>query len=429
MEYHLIIIVLSLLLSAFFSGMEIAYVSANKIHIELEKKQNNFVSKVLARLTKRPSKFIATMLVGNNVALVVYGLFMGDLLMDWFQSILPTSYSVLNYLLTDLSLLSQTVISTLVILITAEFLPKVFFQIYANQLLKFFAIPAYIFYQLFSLISEFVIWISDLVLKVFFKTEGDAVQLSFSKVELGNYISEQIETLEQQDEIDSEIQIFQNALEFSEVKAREVMIPRTEVVAVDIHTTTKELSSLFTETGLSKILVYNESIDDILGYVRSFDLFKKPNALKRVLMPVVFVPETMLAKDVLNILSKKRKSIAVVIDEYGGTSGIITVEDIIEELFGEIEDEHDSIELVEEVLAEDHFRFSARLEVDHLNETYKLDLPESDAYETLGGLIVQTTEEIPEQGERVELEAYSILILEVSNTKIELVEVKRLETE
>lgn len=429
MEYHLIIIVLSLLLSAFFSGMEIAYVSANKIHIELEKKQNNFVSKVLARLTKRPSKFIATMLVGNNVALVVYGLFMGDLLMDWFQSMLPTSYSVLNYFLTDLSLLSQTVISTLVILITAEFLPKVFFQIYANQLLKFFAIPAYIFYQLFSLISEFVIWISDLVLKVFFKTEGDAVQLSFSKVELGNYISEQIETLEQQDEIDSEIQIFQNALEFSEVKAREVMIPRTEVVAVDIHTTTKELSSLFTETGLSKILVYNESIDDILGYVRSFDLFKKPNALKRVLMPVVFVPETMLAKDVLNILSKKRKSIAVVIDEYGGTSGIITVEDIIEELFGEIEDEHDSIELIEEVLAEDHFRFSARLEVDHLNETYKLDLPESDAYETLGGLIVQTTEEIPEQGERVELEAYSILILEVSNTKIELVEVKRLDTE
>lgn len=426
MDYHLIIIILSLLLSAFFSGMEIAYVSANKIHIELEKKQDNFVSKVLDRLTRRPSKFIATMLVGNNVALVVYGLFMGDLLMNWFQSLLPTQYPVVDYLLTDLSLLSQTVISTFVILITAEFLPKVFFQIYANQLLKIFAVPAYIFYQLFTPISEFVIWISDMVLKVFFKTEGDAVQLSFSKVELGNYISEQIETLEQQDEIDSEIQIFQNALEFSEVKAREVMVPRTEVVAVEIHTTPKELSGLFTDTGLSKILVYNENIDDILGYVRSFDLFKKPTALKKVLMPVVFVPETMLAKDVLNILSKKRKSVAVVIDEYGGTSGIITVEDIIEELFGEIEDEHDSVELTEEVLGEDRFRFSARLEVDYLNETYKLDLPEDDAYETLGGLIVQTTEEIPEQDDVVQLEHYSIRILAVTNTKIELVEIERL---
>ena len=426
MDYHLIIIILSLLLSAFFSGMEIAYVSANKIHIELEKKQDNFVSKVLDRLTRRPSKFIATMLVGNNVALVVYGLFMGDLLMNWFQSMLPTQYPVVDYLLTDLSLLSQTVISTFVILITAEFLPKVFFQIYANQLLKIFAVPAYIFYQLFTPISEFVIWISDMVLKVFFKTEGDAVQLSFSKVELGNYISEQIETLEQQDEIDSEIQIFQNALEFSEVKAREVMVPRTEVVAVEIHTTPKELSGQFTDTGLSKILVYNENIDDILGYVRSFDLFKKPTALKKVLMPVVFVPETMLAKDVLNILSKKRKSVAVVIDEYGGTSGIITVEDIIEELFGEIEDEHDSVELTEEVLGEDRFLFSARLEVDYLNETYKLDLPEDDAYETLGGLIVQTTEEIPEQDDVVQLEHYSIRILAVTNTKIELVEIERL---
>lgn len=429
MEYHLFIIILSLLLSAFFSGMEIAYVSANKIHIELEKKQDNFVSRVLERLTRRPSKFIATMLVGNNVALVVYGLFMGDLLMNWFQSLLPSQSGMINYLFTDLSLLTQTVISTFVILITAEFLPKVFFQIYANQLLKIFAVPAYVFYQLFSPISEFVIWISDLVLKVFFKTEGDAVQLSFSKVELGNYISEQIETLEQQDEIDSEIQIFQNALEFSEVKAREVMVPRTEVVAVEIHTTPKELSGQFTDTGLSKILVYNENIDDILGYVRSFDLFKKPTALKKVLMPVVFVPETMLAKDVLNILSKKRKSVAVVIDEYGGTSGIITVEDIIEELFGEIEDEHDSVELIEEVLEEDHFRFSARLEVDYLNETYKLDLPEDDAYETLGGLIVQTTEEIPEQDEVVHLEGYTIHIVAVTNTKIELVEIRRLAAE
>ena len=299
-----------------------------------------------------------------------------------------------------------------------------FFQIYANNLVKIFAVPAYFFYVIFSFISEFVIWISDLVLKVFFKTQGDNVQLSFSKLELGNYISEQMETVEITEELDSEIQIFQNALDFSEVKSREVMIPRTEVVAVDIDTTPKELSKLFTDTGLSKILVYNDNIDDILGYVHSFELFKKPTAIKKVLMPVVFVPETMLVKDVLNILSKKRQSIAVVIDEYGGTSGIMTVEDIIEELFGEIEDEHDSIALIEDQIGEEHFTFSARLEVDYVNETYKLDLPESENYETLGGMIVSFTEGIPEQNETVEIENYTLKVLEVSNTKIELIELK-----
>lgn len=413
MEYPILIIIASLILSAFFSGMEIAYVSANKIHIEIEKKQNNFLASLLKRLTKRPSKFIATMLVGNNIALVVYGFFMGDLLMEW----IPIEGFAGGLL--------QTVISTLVILLTAEFLPKVFFQIYANQLVKIFAFPAYLFYLLFSVISEFVIWISDLILKVLFRTEGDAVQLSFSKVELGNYINEQMETMEALDVIDSEIQIFQNALEFSEVKSREVMIPRTEVVAVDIDTSPKELSKIFTETGLSKILVYRNNIDDILGYIHSFELFKKPETLKKVLMPVIFVPETMLVKDVLNILTRKRKSIAVVIDEYGGTSGIMTVEDIIEELFGEIEDEHDSIELIEEELGINHFKFSARLEVDYLNEMYKLDLPEGENYETLGGLIVNVTEEIPDQNETVEIDGYTFIILEVSNTKIELVELKK----
>jgi len=403
-----------LILSAFFSGMEIAYISSNKIHIEIEKKQNNFLAGILKKITKRPSKFIATMLVGNNIALVIYGFFMGDLIMEYIS-------------LTGLSgLLVQTIISTLVILLTAEFLPKVFFQIYANSLVKIFAVPAYFFYIIFSFISEFVIWISDLVLKIIFKTEGDIVQLSFSKIELGNYISEQMEIVETHDEIDTEIQIFQNALDFSEVKSREVMIPRTEVVAVDISMTPKELSKIFIDTGLSKILVFQENIDNILGYVHSFELFKKPENLKKVLMPVVFVPETMLVKDVLNILTKKRKSIAVVIDEYGGTSGIMTVEDIIEELFGEIEDEHDSVALIEDVLGENHYKFSARFEVDYLNETYKLTFPESENYETLGGMIVNFTEQIPEQDETVEMENYIFRILEVSNTKIELVEVKRI---
>ena len=401
-----------LLLSAFFSGMEIAYVSSNKIHIEIEKKQNNFLAEILKKITKRPSKFIATMLVGNNIALVVYGFFMGDLLIQF----IPVAGFT--------GLLIQTVISTVVILLTAEFLPKVFFQIYANNLLKFLALPAYFFYLFFAVISEFVIWISDLVLKLFFKTDGDMVQLSFSKIELGNYISEQMEIVETHDEIDTEIQIFQNALDFSEVKSREAMIPRTEVVAVDIKTSPKDLSKIFTETGLSKILVYNENIDDIVGYVHSFELFKKPTNIKSIIMPVIFIPETMLVKDVLNILSKKRKSLTVVIDEYGGTAGIITVEDIIEELFGEIEDEHDSDQLIEEDFGNGHYKFSARFEVDYLNETYKFNHTESENYETLGGMIVNFTEEIPEQGETVEIEGFIFKILEVSNTKIELVEVK-----
>ena len=412
MDYGIIIIISMLILSAFFSGMEIAYVSSNKIHIEIEKKQNNFLASILKRITKRPSKFIATMLLGNNVALVIYSLFMGDMLMAYIPL---GGFS---------GLLVQTIISTIIILLTAEFLPKVFFQIYANTLVKVFAVPAYFFYVIFSFISEFVIWISDLILKLVFKTEGDTVQLSFSKLELGNYISEQMETAETQGEIDTEIQIFQNALDFSEIKTREAMIPRTEIIAVDIDTTPKELAKIFTESGLSKILVYNENIDDILGYVHSFELFKKPDNIKKILMPVIFVPETMLAKDVLNVLSKKRKSIAVVIDEYGGTSGIITVEDIIEELFGDIEDEHDSDALIEETLGEFHFRFSARLEVDYVNETYKLNLEENENYETLGGLIVNHTEEIPNQGETVEIEDFVFTILEVSNTKIELVELK-----
>jgi len=429
MDYTIVIIIATLILSAFFSGMEIAYVSSNKIHIEIEKKQNDFIAKILTKLTAKPSKFIATMLIGNNIALVVYGLLMGDLLVEWFKSLMPTQYGFLNYLFTDLSLLTQTIISTLIILFTAEFLPKVFFQIYANSFLKFFALPAYIAYQLFYYLTDFVIWISDSVLKRFFKTAGDNVQLALTKVELGNYISEQMESVEEHDEVDSEIQIFQNALEFSEVKAREVMVPRTEIIAVDVNESIKNINSIFTSSGLSKILVYNESIDDILGYVHSFELFKKPKTIKSIILSVEFVPETMLVKDVLNILIKKRKSIAVVIDEYGGTSGIMTIEDIVEELFGEIEDEHDTVELIEEKIDDNNYKFSARLEVDYINETYKLDLPEGENYETIGGLIVDETEEIPKVNDKVVIENFVFTILEVSSTKIDVVALKILDEE
>lgn len=424
MTGDLLIIVFSLILSAFFSGMEIAYVSSNKIHIEIEKKQGGLLSKLLTKITAKPSKFIATMLIGNNIALVIYGFYMGDMLVEWFASYLPSSSTLINYLFEELSLLTQTVISTLVILVTAEFLPKVFFQIYANTLLKLFAVPAYLFYVLFSFVSDFVIWISDVILKYVFKTEGDEVQLAFTKVELGNYISEQMESVEAHDTIDSEIQIFQNALEFSEVKSREVMVPRTELTAIEIHDSINHLNELFTQTGHSKILVYKTTIDDILGYVHSFDLFKDPKNIKSMLRPVEYVPETMFAKDVLNVLIKKRKSLAVVLDEYGGTSGIMTVEDVIEELVGEIEDEHDTVELIEEKTNENTYIFSARIEVDYINETYKLQLPDSENYETLGGFIVNHTEEIPEKNQEIRIEQFHFTIKEVSNTKIELVQLK-----
>ena len=434
MTLALVVIGFMLIFSAFFSGMEIAYVSANKIHIELEKKQEGFLAKVLSRITEKPSKFIATMLVGNNIALVVYGIYMGDVLMDWFQSLLPLSSEVFlsrffTLLLTDFQLVTQTIISTGIILVVAEFLPKVFFQVYANNLVKLFALPAYLFYLLFWPISWFVIWVSDNVLRKFFKTEGDEVQLSFSKLELGDYISEQMESVEDKENVDSEIQIFQNALEFSEVKAREVMVPRTEIMAVELRETPKNLRKIFSDTGYSKILIFRDDIDDIIGYVHSFELFKKPKTLRSILLPVEFVPETMFVHEILDLLIKKRRSIAVVLDEYGGTSGMITVEDIVEELFGEIEDEHDSVALLEERLGEEEFLFSARLEVDYVNQEYDLQLPESENYETLGGLIVHHTEEIPQKDEVVRIENFKFTVEAVSNTKIDTLHLRILDEE
>ncbi|TDD99238.1 hemolysin family protein [Flavobacterium cellulosilyticum] len=409
------IIILCLILSAFFSGMEIAFISSNKIYLEIEKKQDNFISNVLTKLTEKPSKFIASMLIGNNIALVVYGFLMGELLLHWIE--------VIGFHFSEfLNLIIQTLLSTIIVLITAEFLPKVFFQIYANTLIKVFALPAYGFYLLFYFISTFFIWVSDFVLKRFFKTEGDLVPLYFSKAELGNYITEQMSTVEDHEEMDSEIQIFQNALDFSRVKARDIMSPRTEIVAIDLFESVTALKKLFIETGYSKIVVYQNSLDDIIGYVHSFDMFKKPKSIKSIVIRVEFVPETIYIKDAMSLLTKKRKSVAVVLDEYGGTSGIITIEDIVEELFGEIEDEHDSDEELTETEIEDGvYLFSARLDVEYLNQTYKLTIPESDSYGTLGGFIVDFTKEIPQNGDAITIGTYHFLIEEATNKKIELV--------
>ena len=408
--------------------MEIAYVSANRIHIEIEKKQDSFLAGILRRLTASPSKFIASMLIGNNLALVVYGYYMGRVLMATLPQGLATDPYWQQLVFEEFQLLTHTVISTLVILFTAEFTPKVFFQIYANTLLKALAVPAYLFFVLFSGFSWLVIRISDALLRLFKAGSIDQSDV-FSKIELGDYISQQLQSAKDDQELDSEIHMFQNALEFAEVKAREIMVPRNEITAIELHDNIDELRQLFIETGYSKILVYRDTIDDIIGHVHSFDLFKKPRSLRTITKPVEYVPETMLVHDILNALIKKRRGIAIVLDEYGGTSGMLTIEDIVEELFGEIEDEHDTIEYTEEQIGSHSFLFSGRLEVDYLNEKYKLELPENDEYETLAGLVMSFTEEIPEVDTEIRLEKFVFKVIEVSQTRIEKVRLKRLQDE
>ena len=415
MQIDIIIIILSIITSAFFSGMEIAYISANKLHIELEKKRKGFFSNILSKITQNSSKFITTMLVGNNISLVIYSYFMGKVIV---------AYLGMN------SLLLQTFISTIVILVTAEFLPKAIFRVYANETLKIFALPSYFFYILLYSFSYIINGISDFFLKFIFRTDKDHLQTAFSKEELGDYITEQLENGNDNDEeIDSEIQIFQNALEFQKVKAREIMVPRTEILAVEIHETVSKLSELFIKSGYSKILVYKTSLDDIIGHVNAFELFKKPKTIKSILLPIEIVPESMMISDVLNSLTRKRKSIAVVVDEYGGTSGMITVEDVVEELFGEIEDEHDMQELVDVRINENEFKLSARLEIDYLNEEYNLNIPKEEAYETLGGFIINQTENIPQKDEELSVLNYKIKILDVSSSKIEEISLKVLDAE
>ncbi len=415
MEIDIIIILFSIITSAFFSGMEIAFISANKLHIELEKKRKGFFPNILGKITQNSSKFITTMLVGNNISLVIYSYFMGKVIIAYLGMS---------------SILVQTFISTIIILVTAEFLPKAIFRVYANETLKIFALPAYFFYLLLYSFSYLINGISDFFLKFIFSTDKDQHQTAFSKEELGDYITEQLENgNDSEEEIDSEIQIFQNALEFQKVKAREIMVPRTEILAIEIHESVSKLSELFITSGYSKILVYKTSLDDIIGHVNAFELFKKPKTIKSILLPIEIVPESMMISDVLNSLTRKRKSIAVVVDEYGGTSGMITVEDVVEELFGEIEDEHDVQELIDVRINDNEFKLSARLEIDYLNEEYSINIPKEEAYETLGGFIINQTENIPQKGEELYILNYQIIILNVSSSKIEEIYLKILDTE
>lgn len=405
-----VIILICLLLSAFFSGMEIAFVSANKLKVELDKQSGRAYSRLLEGVLQSPAKFIATMLVGNNIALVVYGVMMAKLLEPTIEQYTQSSFLVL---------LIQTIISTLIILVTAEFLPKAFFRINPNQFLKVFALPLFLFYYLLWPIVRITIFMSKIGLRLIGAPleEEDAV---FRKVDLEEYLK----SSSKDEQEDVEVQMLQNALDFSSVKVRECMVPRTEIVAVDLSQSIEDLAKVFVETKLSKVLVYKENIDHIIGYAHSIEMFKSPTSIRSILLPIPIVPESMLANELLETFTKERKAVAVVVDEFGGTSGMVTIEDVMEEIFGEIEDEHDEEQLTEEVLSDGELRLSARLEVDYLNEKYNLDLPESEAYETLGGLLVENFESIPNEGAEITIGNYTFTAEQVSETRIETVLLK-----
>ncbi len=425
MSPDLLIIVVSLLFSAFFSGMEIAYVSADRVQVSIFKAEDSWSARAMSKLLSRPDKYIATTLVGNNIVLVIYGYYMGAVLIRW----LFPQYAGSDELPFDV-LLVQTLISTGVILLTGEFVPKVVFRIYSVGMLRTLAIPMYIIYRVLDLlyITDFILWISSFMIrKIFRQQETQALNFSFGRVDLGYYIEQQMENLdtEQRSQMDKEINIFRNALDFRDVKARECMVPRTEMRTLEIGAPMEEFKRLFISSGLSKIVVYRDSVDNVVGYVHSFDFFRPVESIQDILLPVLFVPESMPVNEILKDLTQKRMSIAVVLDEYGGTSGMITVEDIIEELLGDIEDEHDKDLLLEKDLGDGQYLFSARQEVDYLNQRYDLGLPESEEYETLGGLILAHTEKIPQKDEQVEIGDFVFTIREVSSAKIETVHLRK----
>ena len=420
MNINDIVIIICLIMSAFFSGMEIAFVSCNRVFLEIEKNKKGIIAKILKYITSNSSRFITSMLVGNNFCLVVYGIFMGNKIVELLYPSLNAGPLPLNILFI------QTLISTFIILITAEFLPKVFFQLYANQMIKYFALPSSIFYTFFMPVSLLILKITDNFLRFFSNSKSDKIELTFSKNELGEYIEEQLESIENIDQLDSEIEFFQNALEFSETKVREVMIPRAEIIGISKSENISKLSSLFESTGYSKIPVYDENIDDIIGFVHAFEMLKKPNSISEILLPIEYFHEPNLITEVLKKLTRKRKTIAVVLDEYGGTAGLLTVEDIVEELFGEIEDEYDNLERYEKKINANTFEFSARLEIDYLIRKYKFELPRDENYETLGGLIFHKTGEIPKKDTVLSINDLEIKVISVLSNKIESVEIKKL---
>ncbi len=399
----------SLVFSAFFSGMEIAFISANKLKIELDNKKGEWSARILSFFSRKPAWFIASMLIGNNVALVIYSIYMADLL-----------YPILNNfgLSNTWILLSQTIFSTFFILIFAEFLPKAIFRLNPNAILKVFSIALIILYFLLWPITFLVVRLSNIILMLFGKNANQSDKISFRKTDLDQYLEELKKDLSEGEEMEHDVKIFHNALGFSDVIARDCMVPRNEIVALEINDEIKTLKQLFLETGYSRILIYKDSIDNIIGYVHSIELFKLPKNIKSVLLPVGIIPESMSANKILEDFIGKKRGVTVVVDEYGGTAGILTMEDIIEEIFGEIDDEHDNSAVDHIQVNENQYIFSARVEIDFINEKYRLQLPEKEDYETLGGLIINYAETIPNKDDSFFISNYKIIVLEVEENKI-----------
>lgn len=413
-------IITTVLFSAFFSGVEIAFISANRLKIAIDKEQGGVASKILGYFSSKPSWFIGTMLLGNNVTIVIYSIFMGTAVnMMLGIPLSETSFGIV---------MIQTLISTIILLFFAEFLPKSIFRINANSILTITAVPLFIIYIILFLPTFITIGLAELILRIFIKKdEGDDDFVSFEKVDLDVFLEEGLNANFDDEEQDYEVRLFHNALNFNEVMARDCMVPRNEVVAIELNADVIELREKFIETNLSKIPVYKESIDNIIGYVHSFEMFKKPESIKGALLPVSIIPESMTANKVLEDLIKKNRSIAIVIDEFGGTAGMLTMEDCIEEIFGEIEDEHDSDDVIQDVLNDSEFVFGGRIEIDTINEKYNLSLPESEEYETLAGFIINQLEDIPQVDDYFMYKNYKFTIQEVSSTKIDLVHIEILE--
>ena len=417
MEIPLIGIIITLIFSAFFSGMEIAYISSNRLKIELDKSKGTFNSKILNIFYRDEAHFIAMLLLGNNIALVFFGLFSADVLGD----IIVHSWGIHNEMSV---LLIQTVLSTILVLITAEFLPKTFVQMNPNGYLKYATIPMIIIYGILFVPTYFVLALSNVFLMLL-KVDRNNTEKVFSKVDLEHYVQDINDRIRDEQDLGNEMQILQNALDFGSVKARDCMVPRTEIISVEVDDDIPTLKDKFVETGKSKIIVYRENVDNIIGYVHSFEMFKSPKSIKQILLPIPFVPEAVPGKELLQLFTEKSGNIAAVVDEYGGTAGIVTIEDVIEEIFGEIEDEHDVEGWLEEKLGENTYRFSARMDIDYLNEAYELGIELGEEYETLGGLIIHHLESIPEAGTKVEINELTFNIEEVSDNRIEVVRLEK----
>ena len=415
MTATLSVILICLLLSAFFSGMEIAFLTSNKLRIEIDKSKKGVTQALIDLFISHSGMYITTLLVGNNVVMVIYGIFMSDLLVKQFEFL---------HLSIGVELFVETLVSTLIILVFAEFLPKTVFRLRSNLFLKLFSVPVFLFYLLFFPLSYFSVWLGGWLLRIFTgrKLGHKEPNRAFGKVDLNNLIEEGEVNARQEEEM-HEIKLFRNALDFSEVKLRECIVPRPDVVALSIDSSIEELTQLFIDTGLSRILIYKESIDDIIGYVHISTLFKDPPTIAKALSRVLIVPETMSAQRLLNLFIRDQKSVAVVVDEFGITAGIVTIEDIMEEIFGEIEDEHDHLNLKDLMISEQEYIFSGRLEVDYLNEKYHLDLEEREEYETLAGLVLYFNQSIPQEGETIVVNDLTFKILSVKNARIEEIKV------